>query len=55
VRVEYADELLTRLQSDSARIETDGFLFGSRDASAIRLVSTSQRGPPADVVGFYIL
>ena len=55
MRVEYADELLSLLQPDSARIETAGFLCGSRDASAIRLVSTSQKGPPADVVGFYIL
>ena len=52
MRVEYADELLIRLHPDSARIETAGFLCGSRDASAVRLVSTSQKGAPADVVAF---
>lgn len=46
---------MTQLQPDPARIETSGLLYGSRDASVVRLATTTETAGASDVVGFYIL
>ncbi|HEY7338850.1 MAG TPA: hypothetical protein VH639_28435 [Bryobacteraceae bacterium] len=56
LRIEFPDDLLTRLEPDPARMETTGLLYGSRQGTNVYLTLPGRdTDQPGEVVGIYVL
>jgi hypothetical protein len=56
LRIEFPDDLLTRLEPDPVRIETTGLLYGIRQGTSVYLMFRGgDTAQPGEVVGIYVL